>query len=181
MPKFSWLKIIYALGIGILTLIVVMTGIGAFYPNPDEYDRFIGSSKCAPIANTQEVCTTNGGTWQDYSTDPNYPKPLPPESRGYCNYELKCAPLREIYNRNVGIFSIIMGLVLLGLGLRGHNKIAEFVSRGISIGGVMIVIWGVMQFWGQLTKQLQFFVGLIALIALIWIGTKYSKKFTFKE
>ena len=182
MAKFNFLKIIYAIVIGIIFAVVINVGISAFYPSPDEYDRATGSSKCAPRADTQDICVANGGVWTDYANDPTYPKPIPAGTPGgYCNYEAKCQPLRDKYNRNVGIAMILTGLAALGLGLRGHKSIKEYLSRGISIGGLIVIIMGLMEFWGQLSKKVQFVVGLISLVALIYIGNKYHQKFTFSD
>lgn len=188
MAKFNFLKIIFAIVIGIIFAVVITVGIAAWYPSPDEQiksetqpNEYLGSV-CAPRADTQDVCIANGGVWADYTNDPTYPKPIPAGTPGgYCNYEAKCAPLREKYNRNVGIAMILIGLAGLGAGLRGHKKIKEYLSRGISIGGLIVIIIGLMQFWGQLSKKVQFVVGIISLVALIYIGNKYSKKFTFND
>ena len=81
--------------------------------------------------------------------------------------------MREIYNRNVFIISVIAGLVCVLIG--GVKLKLESVSSGIMGGGVLSIIYGTIRYWGDLADVGRFAILGTVLAILIWIGYRKFK------
>ena len=81
---------------------------------------------------------------------------------------------RQPYERNVFIITLILGLAAVIVG--GLFLTVESVGSGIMGGGVLTLIYGILRYWGDMSKYLRFAVLGLVLAILIWIGYKKFKK-----
>ncbi|PIN75214.1 hypothetical protein COV17_04100 [Candidatus Woesearchaeota archaeon CG10_big_fil_rev_8_21_14_0_10_36_11] len=163
-------RTILAVSIAIILALFVGYGIDTFYPNP-EYTDFCDEN---PIfIETVEQCTASGGQWEEYRG----PKPVDGIS-GWCNVQFECEAAfnqaNEVYNKNVFIVTLFIGLLAVLLG--GIVLKLESVSSGIMSGGALIIIYGTIRYWGDMAKYFRFAILGVVLAILIWIGYKKFKK-----
>lgn len=170
-------QVILSIAIAIVLTFFIAYGISVFYEAP-KYENFCGMEP-KPYYSNQTSCEAAEGKWQPR----NYPCPeYAPEAvvnvkevcpGGYCDADFKCRTAfeaeNEIYNRNVFIASLIFGMIFIILGI--VLKL-ESVSAGIMGGGVLLVFYGVVRYWGELGKYWRLLVLGLVLAALIWVGYK---------
>ncbi|MBT4935506.1 hypothetical protein HOL21_03120 [Candidatus Woesearchaeota archaeon] len=163
-------RTILAISIAIVLALFVGYGIDTFYTNP-EYNDFCDEKPV--FINTFEQCTEAGGQWDEYVG----PKPVD-ERSGWCNVQFECEAgfnqANEVYNKNVFIITLIVGILAVILG--GVVLKLESVSSGIMSGGALTLIYGTIRYWGDMAKYLRFAVLGVVLAILIWIGYKKFKK-----
>ena len=71
-----------------------------------------------------------------------------------------------------GITCFLMLAVLIG----GVVLKLESVSTGIMGGGALIIIYGILRYWGDASDALRFIILGIVLAVLVWIGYKKLEK-----
>jgi len=159
-------------GLIALTLVFfVAYAIQSIYPGP-EYEDFCGEREYGTIYDDQISCETNGGYWQTY---PN--KPLPePESVGWCDIDYECnkeyKEVKDLYERNVFFLNLFFGILAVILSF---FLTVEAVSIGFMGGGSIMLVYGTIRYWGNLSDIWRtFFLG-IALFILIYLGYKKLK------
>ena len=162
---------ILTIAIALVLVFFVAYGISVFYESP-QYEDYCGErTKTAfPRFSNETACLENGGRW-----DPNQRPCLEgvecPE--GFCDADFTCRKeydgARDLYNRDVFIASLILGLIIIVAGVLLK---LESVSVGIMGGGVLLIFYGMIRYWGELGKFVR--LGLLGavLAALIWIGYK---------
>jgi len=185
-PKkgFNILKWALILGIIIVLNLFFAYVIKLFYDRP-LYTDFCKEKQVMIIPETQEECVAVGGQWtEDRYIQRDLPSPgeisvpvIETERKGYCDPDYTCRKLYEeaekLYERNVFVVWVILGVLLI-LGsffLAGY----EAVSLGLSLGGVLSLVIGTVQFWSNMDDYLRVIVLGIALAALIWMGIKKFK------
>jgi len=170
-------QVILSIAIALVLTFFVAYGISVFYDSP-KYEDFCGNDVKPYVAN-QTSCEALDGKWQPRNYPcPEYapgtvanPKEICPD--GYCDADFTCRTefesKNDIYNRNVFVASLIFGIIAIiaGVVLR-----LESVSAGIMGGGVLLTLYGVIRYWGELGKYLRLLVLGIVLAILIWIGYK---------
>ena len=67
---------------------------------------------------------------------------------------------------------MILGVALVLVGAFGFK--VDSVSSGFMAGGIGNIVYGVVQGWEALGKEIRFFTLLIILGLFIWIGYKLS-------
>lgn len=93
---------------------------------------------------------------------------------GYCNENFTCQPKFEnankIYNRNVFVILIILGVLLV----IGSYFVATYgaVSLGFALAGILSLIVGSIRYWSDMDERVRVIMLGIALVALIWYGVK---------
>ena len=92
------------------------------------------------------------------------------EDQKKCHDEFR--PIQQLYNRNVFIFLLIVGLITIFIGLYLG---ATTVSSGLILGGILNIVIGVMRYWSDMEEFLRFTILGIALIILIYVGYKKIK------
>lgn len=164
---------ILTVAIAVVLTLFVAYGISVFYEAP-KYEKFCGVEP-KPVYLNETSCNASEGKW-----NPNY-YPCPAEANGisgkcaegYCDADFTCRKefdLRnEVYNRNVFVVSLFLGLVLMILGI---TLKLESVSVGIMGGGALVIFYGVMRYWGELGKYWRLLLLGLVLATLIWIGYK---------
>jgi hypothetical protein len=181
-----------SLAIAVVMLFFVYYGINTFYSEP-KYEDFCNQSLYNIRIDTEELCNMYGGRWLSppalESPQTLYGEYIcsklpgsnetevwlncrPYEQRGYCDLSFYCgtefSEAMEKRNRNVFIIAVILGIALIYLG--GGILRLESVSSGIMGGGVLVVFYGVVKYWGFTTDAVRFAVLGIALFILIWLG-----------
>ena len=179
-------QVILSIAIALVLTVFVAYGISVFYESP-KYENYCGNQP-KPFYSNQTSCEAENGTWNPSGADPKAAQPcydystatptLTKCAEGYCDLFLKCGKefneVNNVYNRNVFFTSLIIGLVVIFAGV--VLKL-ESVSAGIMGGGVLLVLYGMIIYWGELGKYLRLFILGLVLAALIWIGyKKFGKK-----
>lgn len=169
-PKF----VRWALLIGIVVILNVFFFVieAIAFPTPD-YATY------CPTLTTQAqdaaTCDAQGGIWTEYPPQPDVTAPA--KVSGYCDYYAKCSPPYEaalseqhlyafILMTVLGVAALLVGLVPLG---------SSIVSSGLSYGGVVALIFGAMQYWGDAGNWLRLTISTVALVALIYVGIRRFK------
>jgi len=164
-------KLILGIAIAIIFILFVAYAIEAFYPTP-KYKDYCGEYKTQEIINNKEQCEAIGGQWSQYQETP---RPIQGEQiqEGYCDREFTCRQelesAQEVYNRNVFFISVILGLITVIIA--ALLKL-ESVSSGLLGGGVILIIYGTIRYWGEMSDVLRTIMLGIVLAILIWLGYK---------
>lgn len=162
-------KVIFSVAVAFVSVFFFAYAIVAFYPAP-QYGDFCSDVPVKYVDNEAQ-CVEAGGMWVDYERDA-----LNMEVKGYCDVNYYCdrdyRDVREPYERNLFFVNIGIGLVLFlvafFLGL-------EAVSSGLMGGGVMMIVYGCIRYWSELSDIWRTVILGIALAVLIYLGYKKLK------
>jgi len=172
MSKFK--NILLGIAIAIVLVFFIGFGIASFYKSP-KYEDFCGEREKFVDVITEQKCDELSGKWnptenarpvdniennqllctklseKDDAVTLNCKNQEQLDNRGYCDRYFYCSEefdgVREIYNRNVFIVAIGIGIIALIVGIA--LKLAT-VSSGIMGGGILIIIYGTMRYWTDL-------------------------------
>ena len=182
--SFNVLKWALVFGIIIVLNLFFAYSIKLFYGKP-LYTDFCTEKQVRIIPENKDECVAIGGQWtEDKYIQRELPNPgkvsipvIETERKGYCDPDYTCRKSYEdankLYERNVFIIWVALGVLLI-LGsffLSGY----EAVALGFSLGGVLSLIIGTVQFWSNMDDYLRVIVLGIALAALVWMGIKKFK------
>ncbi len=169
------------LGIVIVLNLFFNYTIHLLYKEP-KFERFCPVELTSKAYTTKEMCVTAGGQWNE-TTNPitppeikgqTAPVPATLQISGYCDVTYTCNTTYQtatsVYNRNVFIILVILGVASLVLGVMFAS--ISVVSTGLSFGGVISLIIGSMRYWSDMNDIVRVLVLAFALAALIWIGVK---------
>lgn len=173
-------EIILALAIVIVLNLFFNYGVFTFYPEP-KFENFCSVELTQKVYTEKVSCEAVGGQWYESNQISYEGRPMPvkpdPQTIGatsWCDSTAKCRESYEdsrgIYNRNVFIVLIVLGLVSLSLGLLVIS--ASAVSNGFLGGGLLSLIVGTIRYWSDMNDYLRFIVLGVALAVLIWLGYK---------
>lgn len=162
-------RVIISIGIAILFVMFVAYAIESFYPAP-KWERYCPQNQKQIFDKVE--CEANNGTWSDYT-----PKPVEINSpAGYCDTYTKCnqelTKATEPYNRNVFFISIILGMIIL---LISFIPSLDKISLGIMAGSILLIIYGTIRYWGNLSNIWKTIMIGLALAVLFWISYKKLK------
>jgi len=164
---------ILAIAIAVILVLFIGYGTSTLYEAPDRSDYCKEEYK---DIQTKEECEQEEGKWTYYQEEA--PRPLEGNRTGWCNQFYECEKeydgVRDMYERNVFIISLIIGIIAIILG--GVVLASESVGAGVLGGGVLIVIYGTIRYWGDMSKYLRIIILGIVLFVLIWIGYKKIEK-----
>ena len=156
-------KRLLSIAIAIIFVFFVGYGIEVFYPSPDMEEHCPSNTW---EYQTQELCETNGGTW-------NINHPKTPESNGFCEISKKCRDsfkdIDKSHDRVVFIVSILIGILTIIGGMLNRK---ESISFGLISGAILLLIYGTLSYWEHADNILKFILLGITLGILIWIGMK---------
>lgn len=148
--KYTLLKAIYVVFLGLIIALFVGLGIAAFYTAP-----------VVPKMPPEAVEVT-------YRKDPS-PEAIKAQreyEKQQQNYnENQLAP----YNRNVSIISLIFAVVILTLGMVFSLKFL-ILSDGILLGGVFTLIYSIINAVGANNVRFTFVIVSIGLVVTIFLG-----------
>ncbi|MEK7088569.1 MAG: hypothetical protein AAB913_00380 [Patescibacteria group bacterium] len=168
----------WALIIGILVVLNLFFNytISLFYKEPDYNTYFTQPQVVEPIT-TKESCLKVGGQWtQSPAPKDRYAVPTPasyPQMTSYCDpnftKQQEFNDAQKIYQRNIFIILIVLGVISLVLGAFLANEIVTF---GLSWGGVLSLIIASMRYWGAADNLIRVLILGFALVVLIWLAIK---------
>lgn len=173
-----------ALAIVIVLNLFFNYGVYTFY-KPAVWDDFCPVELSQKSYNAKEKCEAVGGRWFENNEPKIYyersiPIPVEPGSeagKGWCDATAQCREaydkIRDIYNRNVFVVLVVLGLVSWALGFVAIN--ASAVANGFLGGGLLSLVIGTMRYWSNMDDYLRFIILGIALAILIWLGYKKIK------
>lgn len=168
----------------ILSLIIVLNLFFHFatkvvYQEPT-WDTYCPQKQVNISPSNEKECVAVGGAWNapaSLSKEPRQVTAVVPtitEPQGYCDVTFTCGKAynedHKVYNRNVFIVLIVLGLLSLGAGFWLTQSAA--VSLGVSFGGVVSLIVGSTRYWSDMNDYLRLIILAVALIALVWLGIK---------
>ena len=171
MKRISRVKlVIFSIAIALISVFFFAYAVQAVYPAP-QYEDFCGDYSAGKIA-SESSCVEEGGRWTDYEKDA-----LNMEISGYCDYDYYCRQdyeeVLKPYERNVFFANLIIGFILLiGAFFLG----VEAVSTGLMGGAIMLIFYGTIRYWGELSDIWRTVVLGVALVVLIWLGYKKIKE-----
>ncbi len=145
--------------------------------NAPEYDKFCVVKQVTIQPDTEAKCVAEGGAWTA-----NMEKPInasTPVMKGWCDTNFTCGKefnaANSVYNRNVFIALVVLGLLSLGVGMF-VTATGSAVSLGLSLGGLLSFIIASMRYWSDMDEYLRVIVLGIALVLLIGVGIKKFKE-----
>ncbi|MEK7609372.1 MAG: hypothetical protein AAB476_02750 [Patescibacteria group bacterium] len=175
-------EIILSLAIVVVLNLFFNYGVFTFYESPD-YEKFCPVELTQKLYADKSECEAVGGRWFEGTGEvkyyPSEPRPIPVEpaadqQKGWCDSTAECREsyesVREVYNRNVFVVLVVLGLVSLGLGFLAIS--APAVANGFLGGGLLSLIIGSIRYWSEMNDYLRFIILGVALAALIWLGYK---------
>lgn len=171
-------NVVLGIAILILTIFVVVYGIGTFYEKP-EYSDFCAEFKTAEVIETEAQCVAIGGKWNSYE------EVKTPEmtTTGYCDRDYECRQEYEDamkkYYKNLFLMTLPIGIVIIVLGAMIFGL--ETVGAGLMGGGVGVILYGVGGYWRYSENLLKFILSLIGLAVVIWFSYFYNKRLGKKK
>jgi len=176
------LKWVLAIAIVIVLNLFFTFAIQLGYKEPMR-ETFCPQRQIVESLDTKEACIAVGGQWAENGAE-YYGKPrvssldpANPEPKGSCWPEYTCQQEYEavmsVYNRNVFVILIVLGVLSLGAGYA--VAMSSAVSLGLSLGGVLALIIASMRYWSNMDDILRVVILAIALASLIWFGIKKFK------
>tara|TARA_Y100000310_G_scaffold119843_1_gene118571 strand:- start:190 stop:723 length:534 start_codon:yes stop_codon:yes gene_type:complete len=166
-------KTVLSIGITIIFVMFIAYALETIYPSPD-YEDFCDEDNLIKNINSSEKCEEIGGKWIDNLNDQRY---YPGENlKSWCDQTFTCRETyeesTEEYNRNVFFISLILGILTFIVSV---SFLVESVSTGFMGGGVLLIIYGTMRYWGSLSDIWRTIMLGFALGVLVWIGYKKLK------
>lgn len=147
--KYTVLKAIYVVFLGLIIALFCGLGVAAFYQQPKEPK--------APIIGTQTVEQKQGLVVNQ--AEINY-------ENDYRKYEEeKLKP----YNRNVSIITLVLATIILVISLLLSNKL-PILSDGILLGAVFTLIYSIIRGISAGNPRFTFIIVAIGLVITVFIG-----------
>ena len=145
-----------------------------------QYDDFCQSKQVEIRPDTEESCVAQGGAWNtpeaEYYREAPMPVPID-ANKSYCDTTFTCREAfddaHELYQRNVFIVMVVLGLLSLVLGFA--LAASEVISLGLSYGGILSFIIASIQYWSAMDDYLRVIVLGLALAVLIYLGYRKFK------
>ncbi|MFH1521703.1 MAG: hypothetical protein ABIF18_01970 [archaeon] len=165
-------SVILSVAIALISVFFFVYAIQSVYPAP-EYEDYCNNSYITINSSTE--CEAIGGKWINYEEEVRVPKPIsePVGINDYCDKDFTCRTEFEdtsnIYERNVFFANLIIGISILVIGF---FLAIEAVSGGLMGGGVIMIFYGTIRYWGNLSDIWRTLILGISLAILIWLGYK---------
>ncbi|HLD13020.1 MAG TPA: hypothetical protein VJB87_05535 [Candidatus Nanoarchaeia archaeon] len=172
-------------GIAVLFSLFIGFAIDAFYSEPDyntycknqfvnkfPYAEPSNRTACPPINYQEPVyqdCPQDKG-YVAYETDQNGCQVKP-----YCETcQVAYDAANKIYSRNLFFIAAIIGIIAILAGLIFIKN--DSIASGFMFGGILLIIYGTVRVFGDLSKVMRVIVLFIELVLLVYIGIKKTKK-----
>lgn len=178
-------KILIIFLVGVLYSIFSYTLIDAVYPNPEYQDFCKDEFMPAPVkiptegypardcpSVTEPQCGRNAIPRYNYSKTG-----CPISARcDYCQSDYETA--RERHNFIVFIFSSMMGLIALGIGLMlpQKNPMNEWTATGFLLGGLVTIFIGTAIYYGDMARIVRPIVIFAELALVIFLAYRQFRK-----
>jgi hypothetical protein len=163
--------VILSIAIALIAVFFVAYAIQSIYPAPKYEDFCDYDTKPMYSEPTTEIqCVDLGGEWTTYAE-----KGLDNRT-GFCDLYTQCnedyQSAREPYEFNVFIINLILGLIIL---IGAFFLSVEAISIGFMSSGAILLVYGTIRYWSELSDVLRtIFLG-IALGVLVYFGYKKLK------
>ena len=158
--------VILSIAIALVSVFFFTYAVQFVYPAP-EYGDYCDENIKLEITSEVE-CIAVEGKWTSHEG-------MSPDnkSEGYCDRDFTCRgkyeDVKKIYERNVFFINLILGV---GIFIIGFFLTIEAVSSGLMGGGVIMLFYGTIRYWGNLSDIWRtVFLG-ISLAILVWLGYK---------
>ncbi len=152
----TFLKIIYVLALGTLVGLLIGFGVAAFYEAPQR-PVFPEPPSRPPVVSPDKGV--------DPFQDPAY-------LQAQRDFEAQNTAYEEalsIYRRNVFFIVSACSVVVIAAGLLLRQGL-EVIRSGLLLGGTAALIYGVGQYFGEMTNMMRFAVIAVAVLVLIYLG-----------
>lgn len=170
----------WALILGIIIVLNLFFNytISLLYKAP-QFENFCPVALTSKAYVDKNSCFEAGGQWNETTVpveikDGSKVVSTAPQITGYCDVTYSCSKVynntQSVYNRNVFIILVILGIASLALG--SFVTGISVVSLGLSFGGVISLFIGSVRYWSDMDDWLRVAVLGVALAALIWLGVK---------
>ncbi len=172
------LKWALVLGIVIVLNLFFHFSTKLVYDEP-KYDDFCQSKQINIQPEGEDACVKAGGAW---NANPNEKAVLVKDmsrllSSGYCDVNFTCQKkfeeARDLYNRNIFLVLIGLGLLSLVAGILLASN--EAVSLGLSYGGIVSFVVGTIRYWSAMDDYLRVIILGITLLVLFVLSYKKFK------
>lgn len=167
-------NIVIGLAVIILTIFVVIYGIGTFYSEP-KYEDFCGVYKDLGVINNSVQCEGVGGKWVIFEEGALKPTNNP---NGWCDADYVCRTeyenKMETYSRNLFLICLPLGILIIVAGALIFGL--ESVGAGLMGGGVGTIIYGAGNYWRYSGELLKFLLSLAGLVVVIYFAYWWNKK-----
>lgn len=157
-------RILFSIAIAFVSVFFFAYAVQAFYPAP-QYEDYCQARTPQKLVQTQDACEESGGKWIE--------TPEIEEESGWCEINFACEQeyeaVRLPYEKKVFFANIIIGVIVF---VTAFFLALEAVSSGLMAGSVMLIIYGSMRYWNELSDVWRTMMLGIALTILIYIGYK---------
>lgn len=163
------------LGIIIVLNLFFYYATSLVYVEP-KYESFCQPKQVNIQPTSQQACLAVGGAWNEGPVEKITPSPegQTVATKGYCDQTFTCQKkyqeARDLYNRNVFLVLVILGVLSLVAGFFLSFNMA--VSLGLSFGGVLSFIIASIRYWSAMQEYLRVTILALALVALITLAIK---------
>jgi uncharacterized membrane protein len=162
----------WSLSIAILIVLVgfVMIGIQTFYPDPLLGKHCWETMRMAAPMPVYKDCyaNTNKTVQEECLNQQNAEQIKYQEEMDTCNKEEE--KITHIYNRDVSIILVIIGLVTLIVAILLLK--VNSVSNGFTFGGIFLIFLSLVKYWSDMQDLMRFVILGIVLAVLVWLGYK---------
>lgn len=171
----------WALTVGIVIILNLFFyyATSLVYVEP-KYEDFCPQKQVNIQPTNQQACVAMGGAWNEGPAEKITPSleertvPAPVVTKGYCDPTFTCQKkyqeARDLYNRNVFLVLVVLGVISLVAGYFLAFNMA--VSLGLSFGGVLSFIIASIRYWSAMQEYLRVTILGLALVALITLAIK---------
>ena len=173
----------WALTIGIVIVLNLFFyyATSLVYVEP-KYENFCPQKQVNIQPTNQKACLAVGGAWNEGPAEKVVPNidgqtvviPAQVLTKGYCDQTFTCQKkyqeARDLYNRNVFLVLVVLGVFSLTAGFFLSFNMA--VSLGLSFGGVLSFIIASIRYWSAMQEYLRVTILALALVALITLAIK---------
>lgn len=162
--------VLFSVAIAFVSVFFFAYAIQTVYSSP-QYEDFCEDKLTIKVIESEGECIGEGGKWTGYPD-----RGIEPKVTGWCDLDFECRGeydlVREIYERNVFFANMIIGIVVL---IVAFFLTIEAVSSGLMGGAVILIIYGSIRYWGELSDIWRTLMLGVALVVLIWLGYKKLK------
>lgn len=159
-------KFILGIAIALVTVFFVVYLIQTFYPAP-RYSDFC-TNEASKYINNSKICEEQNGSWQEFE--------IGNSENGYCDVDYYCrkeyGDKVDIYEKNLFVINLSLGVIVLFVSFL---FLANTVSTGLFGGGIILILYGIIRYWSDLSNVLRAIMLGLTLVILIWISYKKLK------
>lgn len=159
-------KLILGIAIALVSVFFVVYLIQSIYPAP-RFDDFC-TYDSPRLINDSKTCEENNGFWEEGNKYDSL--------SGYCNINYYCRQEYEEesfnYEKHLFVINLSLGVIVLFLSFL---FVKNTVSTGLFGGGIILILYGTLRHWSDLSNFLRAIMLGLTLAILIWISYKKLK------